>query len=176
MRRLRTRIGVPLATLGVALGALLVPIGAAPAQADHIDYDWQWWTFQKEGSWWEATTLTCFSEFYEVLSTVTITNNGNLPHEFQWVWTDYNGNPGHTSWKWVIYAHSTHTYDPGQYSYGALHQKDHPRLKIYWWNSSGDKTLLAELHAWDPPPTGNSYTDKFYGGSSSGRGCPNAGP
>jgi hypothetical protein len=160
-----------LASLGLAIGALLAPVATAPAQAADPDYRHAFWSFSKTGSWWKATSDNCFSEYYETLDSVTITNNGTQPHDFQWVWTDYPGNVAHTSWQWTIYAHSSHTWDASPHSYGALHISDHPRLKIYWWNSNGDRVLLWDLHGWTPdafdPPPG-------YGGSSSARGCPTA--
>jgi hypothetical protein len=166
MRRLLRRSGVMLASLGLAIGALLAPVSVAPAQAADPNYDYSWYTFTKTGSWWFASSTNCFTEYYEDLFTVKIRNNGNETHQFQWVWTDYYNNPGHTSDKWTIYAHSSMTWSvdpPG--GYGALHQIDHPRLKIYWWNSSGNRVLLWDLHGWSPdafdPPAD-------YGGSSYG--------
>lgn len=170
MRRLQRRSGALLASLGVAISALLVaPVSTAPAQANHItSYDNANWRFSKTGSWWRAYMDGCFTTNWQYLERVAIVNNGSQGHYFQWKWTDY-------------YDHTLY-FSPLQYvppnspewalnspsgGWGALSQTHHPRVKIYWENSANEIVLLWDLNPWSD--TGFDHPATFQGANT--RGC-----
>jgi hypothetical protein len=156
MKRLLRRSGVLLASLGLAVGALLVaPVSntAPPAQADHITlYDNNDYLFHKSGSWWAAQALNCFTTNLEYLQRLTIWNLGSQGHKFRWKWQTYAGTVAYeqTTWVWIFPGNSWTWAPPEGSTFGALNQSGHPRVKIYWVNASGQAEVLWELHAWDP--------------------------
>src|SRR5262245_37592519 len=148
MRRLLRRTGVLLASLSVAISGLVVaPVGTAPAQATHISYDWAHWQFIKYGSWWFAESDNNFTTYWECLRHVSIYNDGSQQHFFQWEWTTYAGPTVQCAQSWIG-AHHGKAWDARSGGWGARHQIDQPRVKIYWENSAGQMVLLWDLHGW----------------------------
>jgi len=169
MTRLRRRPGVLVAALGVAISALLVvPVTVAPAHADHIDtWDNENWNFTKRGTWWLATSENCFTTYWEDLDAVSITNNGSQDHYFKWEWTDYSNHLVHREPLTLVRAGATKRWDGPSGGWGALHQVDHPRVKIYWENNANEVVLLWDLHPWSD----SAYSSAAFQGSSVPRGC-----
>jgi hypothetical protein len=182
MTRLFRRSGVLLASLGLAIGTLLVaPLGTAPAQADHVTaWDTHNYRFTKAGSWWEASVKNCFTTNLEYLKSVVVLNVGSQPHKFRFKWLTYFGQVAWDETTWVEIAANGggHEWKPAiGTTYGALLQADHPRVKIYWVNNSGNAEVLWELHGWSPsaydPPADNlGYNyGNCYGPSATTRGA-----
>jgi hypothetical protein len=137
-----------LASLGLAIGALLAPVVTAPARANHITtFDNEVWLFHRYGSWYSIHVINCFTTNYEYLETVQIFNNGRTTHYFHWEWTDYYDNVKHSSGLFGIGAHGWQKWDFPKGSYGQS-QVNHPRLKLSWVNNSNNWELLWDLNAW----------------------------
>jgi len=152
VRRLRRRFGVLLASLGVAIGALVAPVSTAPAQANHItEYDNTDVIFHQDGSWWYAEAWNCFTTNLEYLHYIKIRNDGSQPHKFRWKWQTYGGGTvawDETTWRKIDPGDSWTWFPAPDSTFGALLQSGHPRVKIYWVNNSGVADVLFELHAW----------------------------